>query len=64
MKDKSFKQLEEELSAILERIEHAEYDELDDLLDDYKAGKELIAELESRLESATVEVNNIMKKEQ
>ena len=49
---KSFKMLENELDSIMERIETASYDELDDLLKDYEAGKKLIAELEKRLETA------------
>ena len=63
MKDKTFKQLEDELQAVLERVEHAEYDELDELLSDYKQGKQLISELEKRLESATIEVNKVLKKD-
>ena len=49
---KSFKTLESELDSIMERIETASYEELDDLLKDYEAGKKLIAELEKRLETA------------
>lgn len=63
MKDKTFKQLEEELHVVLDRVEHAEYDELDELLSDYKQGKKLISELEKRLETATVEVNKVIKKD-
>ncbi len=55
---KSFRQLESELNTILEKVEHASYDELDELLQDYKSGKELIKELESRLTKAK---NSIVK---
>lgn len=56
--DKSFRQLESELETILDKVEHSSYEELDDLLKDYEAGKKLIKELESRLETAK---NSVVK---
>lgn len=58
MKQKSYKELEAELHEVLDRVEHADYDELDTLLKDYDTGKKLIAELQKRLDTAK---NNITK---
>jgi exodeoxyribonuclease VII small subunit len=55
---KSFRQLESELEQIIQKVESKSYEELDDLLQDYAAGKKMIAELESRLEHAK---NTIIK---
>jgi exodeoxyribonuclease VII small subunit len=55
---KSFKSLEDELASVLNRIENADYDDLDDLLADYEKGSKIIAELEKRLKNAK---NQIVK---
>lgn len=52
MKEKKFSELERELSEVTARIERSEYEELDEMLADYETGKNLIAELEKRLETA------------
>ncbi len=57
--DKSFKQLEIELEAIMVRVESAEYEELDDLLKDYDAGKKLIAALEKKLTDAKNSIKKV-----
>lgn len=46
---KSYKELENQLSAILERVEDSTYDELDDLLKDYNEGKKIIDKLQKRI---------------
>ncbi len=50
--EKSFRELEQELSRVLSRVEQAEYEELDDLLADYKSGKKIIESLEKKLANA------------
>ena len=57
--EKTYKQLEQELSKILDRVENAEYDELDDLLKDYDQGTELIAKLQKKLETAKNTVKKV-----
>lgn len=52
MEDKSFSELEQDLAAIMRRVEESDYDDLDDLLTDYDKGKKLIDELGKRLEAA------------
>ena len=59
MADKTYKQLEEELATILERVEHASYDELDELLKDYDAGSKIITELQKKLDSAKNKVKKV-----
>jgi len=49
---KSYKQLEDELHSILERVEHGSYDELDELLKDYDEGIKLIEEMQKKLKTA------------
>ncbi len=49
---KTYKELEEELQAVLERVENASYDELDEVLKDYDAGTRLIEELQKKLDTA------------
>ncbi len=58
--EKTFKELETELDAVLGRVENAAYEELDELLKDYEAGKTLIEQLEKKLTSA----KNTIKKAQ
>lgn len=58
---KSFRELEGELTAVLQRVEQAEYDELDDLLKDYEVGKKLIEELEKKLENAKNSIKKVVK---
>ncbi len=50
--EKSFRELEQELSFVLSRVEQAEYEELDDLLADYESGKKIISALEKKLTDA------------
>ena len=51
-KEKSFKELEQALDEVMERVESANYDELDELLKDYEQGKKLIKQLERKLKTA------------
>jgi len=61
-KESTFKELEQELDAVLERVESASYDELDDLLKDYDAGKKLIEQLEKKLTTAKNSIKKSVKK--
>lgn len=61
MNKKSFAELERELAEVMERIERAEYDELDNLLTDYDSGKKIIEELEKRLQTAKNSISKIKK---
>jgi exodeoxyribonuclease VII small subunit len=56
---KSYKELEEELSDVLERVESQSYDELDSLLKDYEKGMKLIAELQVKLETAKNSIKKV-----
>lgn len=58
MDKKSYKELEEELHEVMQRVEGARYDDIDALLKDYETGKTLIEALESHLERAK---NTILK---
>lgn len=49
---KTYRELEQQLAEIVDRIEHGSYDELDDLLKDYDQGTKLIADLQKRLDTA------------
>jgi exodeoxyribonuclease VII small subunit len=60
-KDKSYKQLEEELNTVLDRVENESYDELDLLLADYDKGIELIAQLQEKLENAKNSIKKVSK---
>lgn len=51
-KEKTYKQLEVELSEVLERVENGSYDELDMLLKDYGLGIKIVEELEEKLKTA------------
>lgn len=51
-KEKTYKELEKELSEVIERVENGSYDELDVLLADYEQGIEIIEALEKKLKSA------------
>jgi len=59
---KSYRALQDELSTILERVEHASYEELDELLKDYNAGIKLIESLEQKLETAKNTISKATKK--
>ena len=61
--EKSYKQLESELQMLVERVEGADYDELDLLLADYEKGIKLIKLLETRLETAKNRISKIKLKE-
>ena len=56
---KSYKQLDSELSTIIQRIEAGEYDDLDLLLKDYEAGKKLIEQLQTQLEKAKNSIKKV-----
>ena len=58
---KSYRQLEEDLGDILDRVEHANYDELDELLKDYNSGMKLIETLEKKLETAKNTIKKAIK---
>jgi exonuclease VII small subunit len=49
---KTYKELQEELEIILDKFEHSAHEDVDELLKDYDAGKQLIAELEKQLQQA------------
>ncbi len=51
-KEKTYKELETELSEVLERVENGSYDELDVLLADYEQGIKTIQSLEEKLKNA------------
>ena len=51
-KEKTYKELETELSEVLERVENCSYDELDVLLADYEQGIKTIQSLEEKLKNA------------
>ena len=57
--EKTYKQLEEELGSILDRVENAEYEELDELLKDYDKGTKLIQQLQKKLDSAKNSINKV-----
>lgn len=59
MKNKRYKELEGELSIILDRIDRSEHDDLQDLLDDFESGQTIISELEKRLKAAELKVTKI-----
>lgn len=59
---KTYKELEAELSTVLERVENASYDELDDLLKDYDKGMKLIEELENKLKTAKNTIKKVNSK--
>lgn len=62
MDKKSYRELEGELQAILERIESASYDELEDLLKDHASGEALVAEMQKRLDAAKAKIKKATKK--
>ncbi len=59
MKDKTYKELESELSLILDKIDQAEHEDLDDLLKDFEHGQNIIKELEQRLKTAKIKIATI-----
>ena len=59
--EKSFRELEQELSEVLRRVEEAEYEELDELMADYNIGKKLIESLEKKLRDAKNTINKVKK---
>jgi len=58
---KTYKQLEDELSAVLERVETASYDELDDLLKDYDNGIKIVSLMQDKLVKAKNTVKKVNK---
>lgn len=59
--EKSFRELEQELAQVLNRVEQAEYEELDELLADYETGKKIIESLEKKLLEAKNTINKVKK---
>ena len=59
---KTYRQLEDELSTVLERVENATYEELDDLLKDYDKGMKIITELQKKLQSAQNSIKKVNPK--
>jgi exodeoxyribonuclease VII small subunit len=51
-KEKSYKEIEAELHEVLNRVEHENYEDLDNLLKDYDTGMKLITVLQEKLETA------------
>lgn len=58
-KEKSYKQLEADLSEIMLRVEESKYDDLDKLISDYKLGMELINQLEEKLNNAKNSIKKV-----
>ena len=58
-KEKSYRDLEKELSEVLDRVESESYDELDSLLKDYDKGMKLISELQKKLETAKNSIKKV-----
>lgn len=58
-KEKSFRELEKELSEVLDRVESESYDELDSLLQDYDKGMKLISELQEKLKTAKNSIKKV-----
>jgi len=58
---KTYRELEEELHSILERIEESSYDELEDLLEDYDTGVKLVSELQKKLDNAKNKIKKARK---
>ncbi len=59
----SFRELEQQLDAVLARVEQASYDDLDELLKDHQEGTELIAALEHKLKNAKNTITKVAKKQ-
>ena len=58
-KEKSYRDLEKELSEVLDRVESESYDELDSLLKEYDKGMKLISELQKKLETAKNSIKKV-----
>lgn len=58
---KTFRELEHELANVMLRIEQADYDELDELLKDYELGKQLLKQLEEKLNEAKNSITKVKK---
>jgi len=56
--EKTYKQLEQELNEVLERVENGSYEEIDQLLKDYEKGMAIANQLEEKLKTAK---NTIIK---
>jgi exodeoxyribonuclease VII small subunit len=59
--EKTYKQLEKELSEVLDRVESESYEDLDSLLSDYEKGTKIIEELQKRLETAKNSIKKVNK---
>jgi exonuclease VII small subunit len=60
-KEPTYKELETKLHEVLDRVEHESYEDLDGLLKDYDTGMKLIADLQSKLETAKNSVKKAAK---
>lgn len=56
---KSYKQLQEELSKILDTFEQSSHDDVDMMLADYEKGMAIIKEIETMLEKAELKLKKI-----
>lgn len=56
---KTYGQLDAQLREIMDRIERAEYDELETMLKDYDAGMKLIEQMKKQLESAKNSIKKV-----
>lgn len=56
---KTYGQLDAQLREIMDRIERAEYDELEAMLKDYDAGMKLIEQMKKQLESAKNSIKKV-----
>ena len=61
--EKSYKQLEQELSEVIERVENGSYDEIDELLKDYEKGMAIATLLEEKLKTAKNTIIKVKKAE-
>lgn len=59
MAKKSYKDLQAELSEVLDAFERSAHEDVDELLADYEKGTKLIAELEAYLSEAEVKLSKI-----
>ncbi|MFT4532516.1 MAG: exodeoxyribonuclease VII small subunit [Candidatus Saccharimonadales bacterium] len=57
----TYKELEDDLQQIMDRIELGEYDTLDEMLKDHDAGTKLIAAMQKQLDSAKNKISTVSK---
>ncbi len=59
MTKQSYRDLEAELEAVLDRVENHNYENLEDMLKDYELGKNIIQKLQAKLDTAKNSIKNI-----